>query len=75
MATGLIKQRASAVTKGWDDQVDNILLKRMVKETVDRVRQENPARGDCCVNGSEINVWVDAGSLATGVLLENIEQR
>lgn len=33
--------------------------------------QEDPAHGDWCVNESEINVWVSATSLATGVVLEN----
>lgn len=47
---------ASRVTKGWDDQIDDILLKQMVKETVDSVRQGDPAQGDWCVNESEINV-------------------
>lgn len=37
MVTGFIKQWANAVTKGWDDQVDDIPLNQKVKETMDRV--------------------------------------
>ena len=46
------------------------LLVRMVKETIARVKQDDPVKGDWCVQGDELNVWVDASSLAIGVLLE-----
>ena len=69
-ATGTIKRRASAVTKGWDDETTDDLLVRMVKETIARVKQDDPAKGEWCVQGDELNVWVDASSLAIGVLLE-----
>ena len=39
-------------------------------ETIARVRQDDPAKGDWCVQGDELNVWVDASFLAIGVLLE-----
>ena len=42
----------------------------MVKETIARVKQDDPTKGDWCVQGDELNVWVDASSLAIGVLLE-----
>ena len=66
--TGTIKMRASAVTKGWDDETTDDLLVHMVKETIARVKQDDPAKGDWCVQGDELNVWVDASSLAIGVL-------
>ena len=71
-ATGTIKRRASVVTvtKGWDDETTDDLLVRMVKETIARVKQDDPAKGDWCVQGDELNVWVDASSLAISVLLE-----
>ena len=69
-ATGTIKRRASAVTKGWDDEITDDLLVRMVKEIIARVKQDDPAKGDWCVEGDELNVWVDASSLAIGRLLE-----
>ena len=71
VATGVMKRRANAVTKGWDDEATDTLLERMMTETVARVRQEDPARGDWCVNGREMSVWVDASSLAIGVLLQS----
>ncbi len=45
-ATGTIKRRTSAVTKGWDDETTDDLLVRMVKETIARVKQDDPAKGD-----------------------------
>ena len=40
-------------------------------ETIARVRQSNPSQGLWCMTGQDINVWVDASSLATGMLLEH----
>lgn len=74
VVTGFIKQWTNMVTKGWDDQVDDILLKQMVKETVDEAQQEDPAWSDWCVNRSEISGWVNAKSLTTGVVVEKMEQ-
>ena len=58
------------VTKGWDDKTADTLLIGMVVENVTRVKKKDPARGDWCVQGKEMNVWVDASSLAIGVPLE-----
>ena len=41
--------------------------------TVDSVQRDDPAHGDWCVDGRELNVWVDASSLAIGVALERHE--
>ena len=69
-ATGTIKRRTSTVTKGWDDETMDDLLVCMVKDTIARVKQDDPAKGDWCVQGDKLNMWVDASSLAIGVLLE-----
>ena len=45
----------------------------MISENVDSVRRDDPAHGDWCVDGRELNVWVDASSLAIGVALERHE--
>ena len=58
------------VTKGWDDQTADTLLIGMVVETITRVKKNDPARGDWCMQGKEMNVRVDASFLAIGVLLE-----
>ena len=69
VAVAFIKQRASDVTAGWDDKIDNAPLNTMIKEVLTRVRKEDPARGRWCVDGQALSVWVDASSLATSVLL------
>lgn len=35
VATRFIRWQANTVTKGWDEQLDDILLKQIVKETLD----------------------------------------
>ena len=46
------------------------MLRQMVDKIVMRSSQTDPARGDWCVDGQEVTVWVDASSLATGVAIE-----
>lgn len=41
-----------SITKGCNDQVDDIALKQIMNDTAERVRKKYPARGDWCVNGS-----------------------
>ena len=57
-------------TKGWDDETADTLFIGMVVETITRVKKNDPARGDWCMKGKEMNVWVDASYLPIGVLLE-----
>ena len=66
-----IKRRAADITKGCDDKVTDVLLTTMITEVVARVRQEDPVRGKWCVDGPELDIWVDASSLATRVSLEH----
>ena len=69
VAVAFIKRRASDVTAGCDDKIDDAPLNTMIKEVLIRVRKEDPARGRWCVDGQPLSVWVDASSLATGVSL------
>ena len=39
-------------------------------EIIARVSQSDHSQGQWCTTGQDINVWVDASSLVTGVLLE-----
>ena len=38
-----------------------------------RMAQKDPAQGDWSVGGREVTVWIDASSLATGVVVESGE--
>ena len=69
VAVVFIKRRASDVTAGWDDKIDDASLNTMIKEILTRVHKEDPEQGRWCVNGQAFSVGVDASSLATDVLL------
>ena len=71
VAASFIERRAADVTRGWDDEVTDVPLTTMITEVVTRVRQKDPVRGKWSVDGPELDVWVDASSLATGVSLEH----
>ena len=70
IAVAFIKRRVTEISTKWDEEVNDDPLKVMIAELLARVRQEDPACGEWCVDGCDLNVWVDASSLATGVLLE-----
>ena len=42
----------------------------MMFETIESVQQDDPACRDWCVDSKELNIWVDASSLAIRVALE-----
>ena len=46
VAVAFIKQRASDVTTGWDDKIDNAPLNNMIKEVITRVPKENRRGAD-----------------------------
>ena len=46
VAVVFIKRRASDVTAGWDDKIDDASLNTMIKEILTRVHKEDPERGD-----------------------------
>ena len=69
VAVAFIKRRASDITAGWDDKIDDAPLNTMIKEVLTRVCEEDPVQGKWCVDGQALSVWVDASSLATGVSL------
>lgn len=62
--------KVNMLTKGWDDEACNATLKHMIHETVARVCQEDPVKGNWCVSSQEMGVWVDASSLTTEVALK-----
>ena len=68
VATAFVKQRANTVTTGWNDEAQDLLLAQMIRDIFTRVTQENPVKGDWCISGQEVIVWVDASSLVTGMV-------
>ncbi|XP_043209912.1 uncharacterized protein LOC122374918 [Amphibalanus amphitrite] len=70
VSASYLKRRATAATDGWDDEITDPELQKMVMETLQRVKTADPARGRWDVTGEEGVVWVDASSLAIGAVLE-----
>ena len=70
VAYGILKRSASLVTKGWDGEARDTVLQCMMFETIESVQQDDPVHGDWCVDSKELNVCVDASSLAVRVALE-----
>lgn len=66
----IMKRRADAATKGWDDKTDDNTHKKMLTDTVERAKSNDTIRGEWYVNIKQFNGWVDASSLAAEVPLE-----
>ena len=66
VAVAFIKRRASDVTTGWDDKIDDTPLNTMIKVVLTRVHK---ARGRWCVDSQALSGSVDASSLATDMSL------
>ena len=66
----VLKRCVTAVTKGWDDPVDDASLSQFVEEVQARVTRDDPVQGNWSVSTEELNAWVVANSLATSVVLE-----
>ena len=45
-------------------------IRTILEKTANEVRKNDPVQGRCDVTGSKARVWVDASSLALGVVIE-----
>lgn len=50
--------------------MNDIPLKQMMAKVIIKVHQNNSTQGDWYITGEEVNTWVNASSLETGVVLE-----
>ena len=69
VTTAFVKRRANTVITGWDDEAQDPLLAQMIGDIFMRVNQDDQVKGDWCISGQEVTVWVDASSLAPGVVV------
>ena len=69
-AVAYLKRRACGGTDRWDDEIPDSWVAKGVEEVMDRLEREDPVKGRWDVEGHEATVWVDASSLAYGVVLE-----
>lgn len=66
-ACGFLKRLVKGL--GWQDEMDG-RIKALVDELMVRVSKEDPVQGEWCVSNSrEGQIWCDASSLATGVVV------
>ena len=70
VAVSYIKRRANGASEGWDDPIVGDDVRVMLTEVVEQVKRSDPASGRWDVAGDKAKVWVDASSLATGVVVE-----
>ena len=70
VATAFMKRKANSSTSTWDEEIYDESLRAMMEDTVRRVKQNDPAKGRWDVVGEEATVWVDASSLAMGIVIE-----
>lgn len=69
-ACSYIKRRATAVTSTWDEDINDDDVRSIVLDLKMRCVGNDPAKGRWEVTNDEATVWVDASSLALGVVLE-----
>ena len=69
-AVAWLKRLVNNSTRGWDDVTDDPVLSEGICFVADRLSKEDPARGRWFVNDDACIVWVDASSIAKGVVLE-----
>ena len=70
VATAFLKRRPNSSTSTWDEDIYDEILRAMMEDSVRRVKQSDPAKGRWDVVGDEATLWVDASSLALGIVIE-----
>ncbi|KFD52624.1 hypothetical protein M513_06471 [Trichuris suis] len=65
-----IKREANSVTSKWDEPIDDDRIREQLNEVANAVKNQDPARGHWEVSGDKAKLWVDASTLAIGVMLE-----
>ena len=65
-----MKRKANSSTSTWEEEIYDESLRAMMEDMVRRVIQNDPAKGRWDVFGEEATVWVDARSLALGIVIE-----
>ncbi|MPC30392.1 hypothetical protein E2C01_023655 [Portunus trituberculatus] len=71
VAVAFIKRKINNLTSSWDEVVSDDHIRTVLEETESEVRKNDPVRGRWDVTGSKARVWVDARSLALGVVIES----
>ncbi|XP_043232536.1 uncharacterized protein LOC122386889 [Amphibalanus amphitrite] len=70
-AVAWLKRRVNDVTQGWDDITYDGVLQKQISHVAARVASHDPAHGLWSVRSDRAVVWVDASSVAAGVVVES----
>ena len=70
VAASYLKRVANAHSVGWDDEIREKSVRVMLEEIYNRLGEDDPAHGRWDVEGDEADLWVDASSIAIGVVLQ-----
>uniref|UniRef100_A0A5S6QQ93 RNase H domain-containing protein n=1 Tax=Trichuris muris TaxID=70415 RepID=A0A5S6QQ93_TRIMR len=70
MAAAFAKRKASDLSTSWDGAISDDRLKALLHEIAAEVESQDPVRGRWDVSGDRARAWVDASSLALGVVVE-----
>lgn len=55
------------ISRDWDKELTDAILKTMTQETSGTVKWNDPTKGEWCVTGQDMDLWVNANFLATGI--------
>uniref|UniRef100_A0A5S6QBQ6 RNase H domain-containing protein n=1 Tax=Trichuris muris TaxID=70415 RepID=A0A5S6QBQ6_TRIMR len=69
-AAAFIKREVNLVTSTWDDEIHDKRILEHVRELAAMVTAHDPVRGKWAVSGNKAKVWVDASTLAIGIVVE-----
>ncbi|KAK4322347.1 hypothetical protein Pmani_006904 [Petrolisthes manimaculis] len=70
VAVAFVKRRVNYLTSSWDEAVTDEQLNVILQEIASEVKKNDPVRGRWDIKGNKARVWVDASSLALGVVIE-----
>uniref|UniRef100_A0A5S6QMU4 Integrase catalytic domain-containing protein n=1 Tax=Trichuris muris TaxID=70415 RepID=A0A5S6QMU4_TRIMR len=70
VAAAFAKRKANDFSTSWDGAISDDRLKVLLHEIAAKVESQDPVRGRWDVSGDRARVWVDASSLALGVVVE-----
>ena len=73
ITTAFVRRRANSVTADWNDETRDPPLIQMLSDVIARLVQKDPVQGDWSMDGLEVTVWIDASSLAAGIVVESGE--
>ena len=56
--------------KNWNDKICDAPIERMITDTLPKAQKLGSAWGEWCMDTKELDMWMDANSLAVGVALD-----